>query len=90
MQCFIYKSQKKEELYLYVERLDDFSAVPEALLKSLGRLNFVMDLQLDAERKLAREDVKKVLESLQTKGFFVQLPPTIIPLTFNKTSGQLH
>ena len=90
MQCFIYKSLKKEALYLYIDKRDDFSAVPDALLQSLGRLNFVMELQLDPQRKLAKEDVKKVIESLQNKGFFIQLPPTILPLNTNKTTNLLH
>ena len=75
MQCFIYKSLKKDELYLYVVKKDDFSAVPETLLKNLGRLAFVMELQLSPERKLARENVEKVLEGVKGKGFFVQMPP---------------
>ena len=79
MQCFIYKSLKKSELYLYLEKKDDFSNVPEPLLKSFGRIEYVMDLELTAERKLAKEDTKNVLDNLEKKGFFVQVPPTIIP-----------
>lgn len=75
MLCFIYKSLKKEHLYLYVDSKDDFSKVPEALFNSFGRMEFVMDLELTPERKLAKEDAGKVLESLKEKGFFVQLPP---------------
>ena len=78
MQCFVYKSLKKDELYLYVGRKDDFSAVPDALFKSLGRLAFVMELQLSPERKLARENVEKVMDSLKGKGFFLQMPPVCI------------
>jgi len=79
MLCFIYKSLKKEHLYLYVDKKDDFSKVPEALFNSFGRMEFVMDLELTPERKLAKEDVEKVLESLKEKGFFVQLPPINLP-----------
>ncbi|MGZ5587025.1 MAG: YcgL domain-containing protein [Methylobacter sp.] len=79
MLCFIYKSLKKEHLYLYVEKKDDFSKVPEALFDSFGRMEFVMDLELTPERKLAREDAGKVMESLKTKGFFVQMPPMNMP-----------
>jgi len=75
MQCFIYKSLKKEYLYLYVTKKDDFSQVPEALFDSMGKIEFVMELELSAERKLAREDAVKVIGSLKDKGFFVQLPP---------------
>jgi uncharacterized protein YcgL (UPF0745 family) len=79
MQCFIYKSLKKDQLYLYVDKKDDFSRVPEDLFNSFGRIEFVMDLELTPERKLAKEDAAKVLESLKTKGFFVQLPPINMP-----------
>jgi uncharacterized protein YcgL (UPF0745 family) len=75
MQCFIYKSLKKDYLYLYVANQDDFSKVPDALLDSLGKMEFVMGLELTPERKLAREDAKKVIASLEGQGFFVQLPP---------------
>lgn len=78
MQCFVYKSLKKAELYLYVVNKDDFSDVPEPLLKSLGPMQFVMALELSADRKLAREDAGKVLASLKTKGYFIQMPPTVV------------
>ncbi|MDD2800192.1 MAG: YcgL domain-containing protein [Methylobacter sp.] len=79
MFCYIYKSLKKEQLYLYIDSKDDFSKVPEALFNSFGKLEFVMELELHPERKLAKEDVLKVISSLDEKGFFVQLPPTNLP-----------
>jgi uncharacterized protein YcgL (UPF0745 family) len=75
MHCFIFKSLKKDYLYLYIVKKDDFSKVPDALVNSLGKMEFVMDLMLSPERKLAREDVGKVIKSLKEQGFFVQLPP---------------
>jgi uncharacterized protein len=91
MQCFIYKSLKREELYLYLANLDDFSCVPDALLQSFGRLAFVMELQLTPERKLARENAVKVMNSIQSKGFFIQLPPTLISDSQRPTNlQQLH
>ncbi|MCL7419980.1 MAG: YcgL domain-containing protein [Methylobacter sp.] len=79
MHCFIYKSLKKEDLYLYIDKKDDFSKVPEMLFNSFGKMAFVMDIELTPERKLAREDAGKVIASLKEKGFFVQMPPTRIP-----------
>lgn len=79
MLCFIYKSLKKEHLYLYVDKKDDFSRVPEALFESFGKMEFVMELELTPERKLAQEDAVKVMDSLTAKGFFVQLPPITMP-----------
>ena len=74
MQCFIYKSLKKDFLYLYIANKDDFSKVPDALFSHLGKMEFVMDLELSPERKLAREDAEKIIESLKEQGFFMQLP----------------
>lgn len=90
MLCFIYKSLKKEELYLYLDKKDDFSSVPETLFKSIGRLQFVMELQLSPERKLAREDVNRVIASLESKGFFVQMPPVMTPSPMNIANNLLH
>lgn len=90
MQCFIYKCQKKDELYLYLRKQDDFSIVPDQLLASMGKLTFVMELELDSQRKLAREDVNKVMDSIQNKGFFVQMPPLQIPLAMLNSAKQLH
>ena len=90
MQCFIYKSLKKDELYLYLPNKDDFSSIPEELLTSFGRLEFVMELEITPERKLAREITQKVLAGLQEKGFFVQMPPTIIPNALLQKNTKLH
>lgn len=83
MLCFIYKSLKKEHLYLYVDKKDDFSKVPEALFNSFGKMEFVMELELTPERKLAQEEAEKVMDSLTEKGFFVQLPPINMPAPLN-------
>lgn len=76
MKTFIYKSTKKEELYLYIANKDDFSDVPQELYDSMGKEPvFVMELELSAERPLAREDVNKVMQNLESQGFHVQMPP---------------
>jgi uncharacterized protein YcgL (UPF0745 family) len=76
MKTFIYKSQKKEELYLYITNKDDFSEVPQSLYDSMGKEpTFVMELELDESRPLAREDVKVVMKNLSEQGFHVQMPP---------------
>ena len=81
MLCYIYKSLKKDELYLYIEKKDDFSNIPDTLLKSFGKPGFVMDLELKTESRLAREDTGQVILQLQEKGFFVQMPPTHVILS---------
>ncbi len=74
MLCSIYKSPKKEGAYLYVPKKDDFSEVPQPLKDMFGKPVFVMVIKLDS-RKLAQVDVNKVKESLESEGFFLQLPP---------------
>lgn len=84
MHCDIFKSSKKDEMYIYVVRPDFpnevaveqlFEQVPESILQAFGKPKFVMHLELTQERKLARVNTLHVLDSLQTKGFFIQMPP---------------
>ncbi len=75
MHCFIYKSSKKSDTYLYMRCQDDFSEVPESLLAAFGSPVFVMELELTPQRKLASEDVNQVMQNLDEKGFHLQLPP---------------
>lgn len=80
MQCSIYKSSKKDEMYLYISRpseedFDALSVLPEAVRNAFGRATFVMNLELNEGRKLARANVLHVIDSIETKGFFLQMPP---------------
>jgi uncharacterized protein YcgL (UPF0745 family) len=75
MLCAVYKSSKKQETYLYVPGRDDFSKVPETLLKMFGAPKFMMIMPLKKDRELARVDIHKLRLELKTKGFYLQLPP---------------
>ncbi|MDS4040758.1 MAG: YcgL domain-containing protein [Candidatus Competibacter sp.] len=74
MQCAIYKSRRKQDTYLYLATKDDFSAIPDALLKLLGDPIHVMDLELRPDRKLAQEDTAEVLRNLRERGWYLQMP----------------
>ena len=78
--CEIFRSSRKEEMYLYVERAKGLADVPEALLAQFGEPESVMTLMLSEERKLARADVAEVLEHIRDKGFYLQMPPTMAEL----------
>ena len=73
----IYRSSKKDEMYLYIEKKDDFSTVPESLLELFGQPKFAMQLNLKKRAKLARVDIEEVKKSLSDKGFFLQMPPSV-------------
>lgn len=74
MQCAIYKSRRKQDTYLYLAARDDFSRVPENLLKLIGETVHVMDLELSPARKLVQEDTAEVLRNLQERGWHLQMP----------------
>jgi len=71
----IYKSPRKDEMYLYVDKRDGLGKVPEPLLEMFGQPQHVMDMPLTAERKLARVESSKVLDEIENKGFLLQMPP---------------
>lgn len=73
--CTIYRSSKVDGMYLYVDRKEDLARIPEALLERFGRPQPAMALLLHEGRKLARADVAKVIESVRTQGFYLQMPP---------------
>ena len=75
MLCAVYKSLKKDSTYLYVLRRDDFSAVPEALLKTFGTPTLVTLLNLAKREHLALADIDKVRQQLTQQGYYLQLPP---------------
>jgi uncharacterized protein YcgL (UPF0745 family) len=75
--CVIYKSLRKADAYLYVIEVDEFAMVPLELREMLGRLEYVMALQLTPERKLARADAIQVMEALSGQGYYLQLPPPL-------------
>jgi uncharacterized protein YcgL (UPF0745 family) len=74
MQCFVYRSSRRADTYLYLARRDDFSGVPVSLLDLLGRPEFALEFELTADRRLAQEDATTVLANLKTQGYHVQLP----------------
>lgn len=79
--CVIYKSKRQDELYLFVDKTQGLEPVPEDLLASLGSLVEVMTLQITPDRKLARADAGRVLETIAGQGYFVQMPPSLHPQT---------
>ncbi len=75
MNCWIYKGSRRAETYLYLAGPDATEAVPDELLAALGTLEFVMELALDPDRTLARANPVKVIEELEQRGYYLQMPP---------------
>lgn len=75
MHCYIYRSKRKDELYLFLAKEEDFDCVPEGIRKGLGQLEKAMELDLTPESKLARSNAAEVMKNLKEHGFHIQLPP---------------
>ena len=77
MHAYVYKSLRKADTYVYLAEREDFGRLPELLRGQLQPLQFVLDVDLSPERKLAREDPAQVRENLVARGFHLQLPPSV-------------
>ena len=78
MKCKIFKTNKRDEMYLYVKENMEYESLPESLRQLFGPAIEVMELVLSRDRQLAREDVNQVIDKLEMDGFYLQLPPSII------------
>ena len=77
--CWVYRSRRKQEMYLYLAAEAGFDRVPEELLHRFGEAVLVIELELSPQRRLAREDVRRVIANLRSQGFHLQMPPQLQP-----------
>ena len=73
--CAVYKSPKKAEMYLYVDKKEGLARVPEALLERFGEPVEAMTLLVTPEKKMARVEAGKLLQEIRDNGFYLQMPP---------------
>ena len=77
MHCYVYRSQKRDDTYVYLRERDAFGLLPANIATTLGELQFVLSVELTPDRKLAREDATVVRTNLAARGFHIQFPPKI-------------
>jgi uncharacterized protein YcgL (UPF0745 family) len=75
LHCDVYKSEEKDDIYLYVDHAEGLDKVPEGLLQQFGELKIALSFILTENRGLAKEDPKRVLQNLVEQGYHLQLPP---------------
>jgi hypothetical protein len=75
MKCFVYRSARRADTYVYLRERDAFGLLPPTVAERLGALSLVLELDLSPGRKLAREDPEVVRRNLAAAGFHLQLPP---------------
>jgi len=82
MLAYVYKSLRKPGTYVYLAERDGFTLLPEPLHSQMGRLQFVLEIDLAPNRRLASEDPEVVCANLAGRGFHIQFPPTVAdPMT---------
>lgn len=71
----VFRSRRREDTYLIVDRSDGLARVPESLLAQFGPAEPSFTFLLTPDRRLARAEPGAVLEALEARGFYLQLPP---------------
>ena len=74
VECDVYRSAKKEYLYLFVPADEGMASVPDELLALFGEPEKALSFTLTQERDLAKEDPVQVLQNLLQQGYHLQLP----------------
>ncbi|MEJ2060595.1 MAG: YcgL domain-containing protein [Gammaproteobacteria bacterium] len=74
MQCYVYRSTRRADTYIYLAAKDDFDQVPDGLRKVFGEPEFALEFELTPDRRLAQEDPQQVYNNLKNQGFHLQMP----------------
>lgn len=89
LESWIYRSEKQEGAYLYLNKATRFEELPAPLQELFADQNQVLELTLTEETRLATEDINQVLENLLGQGFHLQMRRDAAdhPLTPRSTDG---
>ena len=69
--CDVYKTRKKDEMYLYVSRTDGLERVPDALKEQFGKPELALTMMLSADKRLGRAKAEDVMKALDEQGFYI-------------------
>jgi len=75
LKCEIYRSNRKDGAYIFVPDSKALGALPDTLKARLEPLERVMTLDLAERKTLAATDPASVIDSIESQGFYLQLPP---------------
>ena len=76
MKCEVYRSNRKAGTYLFVADAEDLGNLPDDLKARLEPLEWVMAIDLAERETLAATRPATVIDSIESRGFFLQLPPS--------------
>ena len=76
MQCYVYRSERKNDTYVYMKAGVETTELPESVTQFMGDLTKLLEVDL-SKKKLANANVEQVMAAIETQGFYLQLPPEI-------------
>lgn len=76
MQCYVYRSERKNDTYVYMKADVETTELPDSVTEFMGDLTKVLEVDL-SKKKLAQADVQQVIAAIETQGFYLQLPSEI-------------
>tara|TARA_Y100000994_G_scaffold156998_1_gene128617 strand:+ start:93 stop:341 length:249 start_codon:yes stop_codon:yes gene_type:complete len=75
LKCEVYRSNRKAGTYLFVADAEDLGNLPDDLKARLEPLEWVLAIDLAERETLAATRPATVIDSIESRGFFLQLPP---------------
>ncbi|MGN1394101.1 MAG: YcgL domain-containing protein [Succinivibrionaceae bacterium] len=73
MNCFTYRSTKKDGVYLYLSNPNDFEKIPEELKKLIGKAEFMLKFDLYPGRKIVKIKAEDLIKALEKEGFYLRI-----------------
>ena len=80
MRCYVYKSARRADTYVYLAASEGFEVLTAALRQQLGNLTLALEFELTADKRLAQADAANVLAQISAAGYYLQVPPPVVRL----------
>ncbi len=77
MQVAVYRSSEKEGMYVYMAEQTSLDTLPAPVMKQLGNPEKALEFDLSANRALPNANASEVLASIESQGFYVQMPAEV-------------
>ncbi len=72
MDCYTYRSAKKDGAYLYLAQPSDYDKLPDELKRMFGKGIFMLRFDLYPTRKIAKVKAQDVITALENQGYFLR------------------
>ncbi len=79
----VYRSNKKDGMYLFLQNKDILNELPDIVVKQLGEIDFSFEFELDESRKLSNANPADVIKAIEEQGFYIQMPADIEDILAN-------